>query len=236
MRDESYNRGISEKERQMDQIELRATTREVLGKKVKSLRHQGITPMHLFGHGIESVALQCDTTQLKQVLTEAGKTRLIGLKIDKARKTRNTVVREIQRNARTGELLHVDFYQVRMAEKIKVEVPIVLVGEAPALKTKGNMLMQELSSLSIECLPDEIPPSVELDLSPLAEAEQAIHVKDVVLDEGVTIFDDPEHIVVKISVPRIEKVEEVVVEEAVAEEVAEAPEEAQPSEEESTEE
>ena len=216
----------------MEQIELRVTTREVLGKKVRFLRRQGITPVHLFGHDIESAALQCDTGQLQRVLAQAGKTRLIGLRLDKAKKPRNVVVREIQRNSQTGELLHVDFYQVRMAEKIKVEVPIVLVGEAPALKSKGNMLMQELSKLTIECLPDEIPPTIELDLSSLTEAEQAIQVKDITLGEGITVFDDPEYIVVKVSALPVEKVEEVVVEEVVeAPEAAPLPEEEESKEE-----
>ncbi len=220
----------------MDQIELRANTREVLGKKVRFLRRQGITPVHLFGHGIESAALQCDTGQLQRVLAQAGKTRLIGLRLDKAKKSRNVVVREIQRDSQTGELLHVDFYQVRMAEKIKVEVPIVLVGEAPALKSKGNMLMQELSKLAIECLPDEIPPKIELDLSPLTEAEQAIQVKDIALGKGITVLDDPESIVVKVGALTVERVEEVV-KEVVVEEVIEAAKAAPlPEEEESKEE
>ena len=210
----------------MEQMELRTTTRKVLGKKVRFLRRQGIIPMHLFGHAIESVALQCDITQLQRVLAQAGKTRLIGLRLGKAKKPRNVVVREIQRDPRTGELLHVDFYQVRMAEKIKVEVPIVLIGEAPALKSKGNMLVQDLNSLTIECLPDKIPSSIELELSSLTKAEQAIQVKDIMLGEGVTVFNDPEHIVVKISALPVEKVEEVVVEEAVkAPEAAPLPEE-----------
>ncbi len=206
----------------MGQIELQATNREVLGKKVRFLRRQGITPTHLFGHDVESVALQCDAVQLKQVLAQAGKTRLLSLKIDKAKKPRNVVVREIQKDLRTGDLLHVDFYQVRMAEKIKVEVPIVLVGEAPALKSKENMLLHELNSLSIECLPDQIPSSVELDMGSFTEAGQTIHVKDITLGEEITIFNDPEHLVVKISLRPLEKIEEV--EEAVAEETAEAPE------------
>jgi len=161
-------------------------------------------------------------------LAQAGRTKLIDLKLDKAKKPRKIVVREIQRNPQTGDLLHVDFYQVRMAEKIKVEVPIVLVGEAPALKLKENMLVQDLTSLTIECLPDEIPASVELDLSPLTEVEQLIRVKEIILSEGVTVLNDPEHTVVKISSRPVEKVEEVVEEEVVEEEVeegaAEAPE------------
>jgi len=211
----------------MKQIELQVTNREILGKKVRFLRRQGIIPAHLFGHNFESVALQCDAAQLKRVLVQAGKTRLISLKLDKAKRPRNVVAREIQRNPLTGELLHVDFYQVRMAEKIKVDVPIVLVGEAPALKSKENMLLQELNNLTIECLPDQIPPSIELDVSPLTEAEQAIHVKDIILGEGIAVLIDPEHMVVKISSRPVEKIEEVVAEEVVeAPEAAPLPEEA----------
>jgi len=215
----------------MEQIELQATNRDILGKKVRFLRHEGIIPVHLFGHNIKSAALQCEATHLEQVLAQAGKTRLISLKLDKAKRPRNVVTREVQRDWRTGALLHVDFYQVIMTEKIEVEVPIVLVGEAPALKSKENMLLQELNSLTIECLPDQIPASVELDLSSLTEAEQAIQVKDIMLGEGSTVLNDPERLVVKISVQPLEKREE-----AVVEEMAEAPQAVPSPEEESKEE
>ena len=194
----------------MEQIELQTDTREILGKNVRFLRRQGIVPVHLFGHGVESAALQCDVAQLKQVLTQAGRTKIISLRLDKTKKPRNVMVREIQRDSITGELLHVDLYQVRMAEKIKVEVPIILIGEAPAFKSKENILAQELHSLAVECLPDRIPASIEMDLSSLTEADQVIQVRDITLDEGVIILTDPEHMVVKISLRRAEKVEEVV--------------------------
>ena len=201
----------------MKEIELEANHREVLGKKVRHLRRQHITPVHLFGHNVDSMALQCDTDTLHRVLAQAGKTGLINLKLDKAEKPRNVLVREIQRDTLTGKLLHVDFYEVKATEKIKVAVPIVLVGEAPALKFKGNILVQELDSLGIECLPDKIPARIELDLSSLTEAEQAIRVKDITLGEGVTIsHDDPELIVAKITVTPLEKEEEAVAEVAEA--------------------
>ena len=212
----------------MKQTELLATTREILGKKVRFLRRQGITPVHLFGHNVESVALQCDTAQLKRVLAQTGRTRLISLKVDEAKKPRNVVIREVQREPRTSELLHVDFYQVSMAEKIRVEVPIVSIGEAPALKLKENFLLQELNSLSVECLPGEIPNRVDIDLTSLTEVGQAIHVKDIMLDKEGTILNNPEQLVVKISARHIEKL--------VEEEKVEAPVEAQlPEEKELTE-
>jgi len=215
----------------MEKVELKATNREIVGKKVRFLRREGIIPVHLFGHGIESAALQCDAVQLRQVLAQAGRTKLIGLKLDRAKKPRNVVVREIQKNPITGELLHVDFYQVRMAKKIKVEVPIVLTAEVPALKSKENMLLQELNSLTVECFPDQIPDRVELDPSSLTEAGQAIQVKDIMVGEGVTVLNDPEQMVMKINLRPVEKIEEEVVEA-----VAEAPEAVPSPEEESKEE
>ena len=219
----------------MDKIELEVTNREILGKKVKHLRRQGITPVHLFGHGIESLALQCDTGELERVLAQAGHTGLIGLKLDKEKKPRTVVVREFDRDWRRGKLLHVDFYQIKMEEKIRLEVPVVLVGEAPALKSKDNMLEHELENLTVECLPAKIPASVEVDISSFTEPGQAIRIKDIALDKDVTVLNDPELVVVKISWRPVEKVEEEVVE--VAEEAEEAveevgaPEEAPPGEE-----
>ena len=222
----------------MDKIELDVTNREILGKKVKHLRRQGITPVHLFGHGIESLALQCDTGEVERVLTQAGQTGLIGLKLDKEKKPRTVVVREFDRDWRRGKLLHVDFYQIKMEEKIKLEVPIVLVGEAPALKSKDNMLEHELGTLAVECFPAKIPASVEVDISSFTEPGQAIRVKDITLDKDVAVLNDPELVVVKISWRPVEKVEEEVVEEVEeaveAEEAVQevgAPEEAPPGEE-----
>ena len=214
----------------MKQTELLATTRETLGKKVRFLRRQGITPVHLFGHNVESVALQCDTAQLKRVLAQTGRTRLISLKVDEAKKPRNVVIREVQREPRTSELLHVDFYQVSMAEKIRVEVPIVSIGEAPALKLKENFLLQELNSLSIECLPGEIPNRVDIDLASLTEAGQAIHVRDITLDEGGTILNNPEQLVVKIGTRPVEKLVEEEKEGVEAPVEAKLPEEKEPTE------
>jgi large subunit ribosomal protein L25 len=216
----------------MDKIELKVANREVLGKKVKHLRRQGITPVHVFGHGIESLALQCDTRELEQVLSQAGQTRLITLKLAKEKKPRTVVVREFDRDWRRGQLVHVDFYQVKMEEKIRLEVPVVLVGEAPALKSKTNMLEHELGTLTVECLPAKIPNSLEVDISSLTEPDQSIRVKDVTLGEGITVLNNPELVVVKISLRPVEKVEEKIEEkveekvEEVAEEEAEAPKEA----------
>jgi len=211
----------------MDKIELETTKREVVGKKVRFLRRQGIIPVHLFGHGIVSMALQCDTAKLQRVLAKAGETKVISLKLDNEKRPRSVLVREVQVDSLKGGLLHVDFYQVKKAEKVKVEVPITLVGEAPALELRANMLMQELDTLTVECLPAKIPASVELDISSLTEAEQMVRVKSIELAKGVTILNDPELVVVKISSRPVK----VVAEQEVTEEAVEAPEAAPPPEE-----
>ena len=202
-------------------MDLTAHTREIRGKKVKTLRRQGITPVHVFGHGIEPEALQCNTVDLQKVLAQAGTTGIVGLKVDKSRKKRNVMVREVQKEPRSGQLLHVDFYQIRMEEKLRVDVPIILTGEAPALKLKENFLSHELDSLSIECLPDEIPNLIEVDVSVLEEADQSIHVQDIALGEELTVFNNPDQLVVKINVRHVER--EIEAEEAAEEVEGEVP-------------
>jgi large subunit ribosomal protein L25 len=203
-------------------MELTANTREITGKKVRFLRRQGITPVHVFGHGIEPLAVQCDTLELKKVLSQAGATHIISLKLDKAKKPRSVMVREVQKNAITGELVHVDLYQVRMEEKLKVIVPLVLVGEAPALKLKENFLAHELDRVEIECLPDAIPGQIDVDISGLAAAEQSVHVRDLKLGNGIVILNNPSLLIAKISLRSVEK-EEAAAAPAAAEAAAAEP-------------
>jgi len=222
----------------VEDLKLKATHRAVLGKKARFLRRQGITPTHLYGHNVKSAALQCDTSELQDLLVHAGKTRLVSLDVDGER-AKSVFIREVQRDAVTRELLHVDFYQVKRTEKIAVDVPIVLIGEAPALKFKGRMLVHGINSLNVECLPTNVPPQIDVDITQLEEVEQAINVKDIVLNPEITVHADPEQLVVKISEVMVKEVEEVpeVAEEAVAEEETEARAEAEaPAEEEKPEE
>ena len=206
----------------MTDLTLQVTKRDILGKKVRFLRRQGITPTHLFGHGLESLSLQCNTDELQHIIAQAGTTRLIDLKIDADKPPRSVFIREIQRDTIKGQLLHVDFYQIRKTEKIKADIPIVLVGEAPAMSLKGRMLTHTLNSLSIECLPDKLPPQIEVDLSPLEEVEQVIHVRDITLSPDITVFTDPDQVVAKVSEARV-KEEEVAEVEVEAKEEVEAP-------------
>ena len=200
----------------MKDLTLPVAKRDKLGKKTRFLRRNGITPTHLFGHNIESLALQCDTIELGHIIAEAGMSRLIKLQIEAEKQSRSVFIRKIQRDTLDGQLLHVDFYQVKKEEKITADIPIVLVGEASALKEKGRILTQPITHLGVECLPDKLPPQIEIDLSPLKEVNKAIHVSDIVLDPGVIITTNHDQLVVKVSKVQVEKIE-VVAEEVEAE-------------------
>jgi large subunit ribosomal protein L25 len=214
----------------MEKIELTAHKRDLRGKKVRFLRRQGITPVNLYGQGIESNALQIETPALKKALAQAGRTSLISLKIGSTKRQNMAIVRAIQRDPVKGDLVHVDFYQVRMDQKIKLAVPLVLVGKAPAVKEQGGILVHELSSLEVECLPANMPHSIELDISGLVQLDQALHVKDLHIPEGVTVLTEAEKVVAKIARARIEVVEAVAPVEAEAEVAVEGEEEKEEAE------
>ncbi len=192
----------------MSTLDLKATKRQVEGKKVKQLRRDGITPAHLFGPEVDSVSIQVDTPTLKHMLGEAGHTKLINLHIAREKSTRTVMVREVQIDSLKDEVLHVDFYQVQLTVNIKVDVPIILVGDSAAAKAKGNTLVQELNELTIECLPANIPSTIEVDVTPLVTADLMIRVRDIQVAKDVTVLNDPGVVVARIAIEVVEKVVE----------------------------
>ncbi|MFC1993752.1 50S ribosomal protein L25 [Chloroflexota bacterium] len=185
-------------------VELAASARQILGKKTRFLRRQGITPANLCGHNIKSVALQIETVDLKHIVTRVGKTSLIALKIAGEKNPKTVMLRDIQRSPRSGDLLHVDLYQVKMKEKIKLEIPLHLVGEPFAVKQHKGMLLHNLSSVEVECLPSDLVDNFEIDISGLEEVGQAILVQDMQVPAGITVLTDAEKLVVKIIPLKVE--------------------------------
>jgi len=192
----------------MEQIELETQTREVLGKKVKSLRREGLVPAVLYGHETVSIPLQVEERELNRVLAQAGGHRLIALKVGRSRKRQMALARDVQWDVIAGKPIHVDFYAVVMTEKITTEVPLVLVGEAPAADQVGAMVLQGLDEVEIECLPGDLIEAIEVDLSGLKEIDQAIYVKDLRLPPTVEILTDTEELVAKVTWAAAEVVEE----------------------------
>lgn len=186
----------------MDQIELSAEPRSVIGKQVKVLRRQGVLPANIYGGG-QSTAIQVETRPAQHALARAGKTQLIRLNVAGGQST-NVMVKDFQRHPTRGELLHVDFYRVAMDQKLSVDVPIRLHGDAPAIKTYEGTVFQQLATVSVEALPAELPEAIDVDVSGLEDLDSSIHVRDLPAPEGAVILTDPDELVVKMLPPTVE--------------------------------
>ena len=209
--------------------ELNVAPRQVLGKKVKILRRGGLTPANIFGHNVESQAIQVGTEELKYVLKSAGRNEIVYLRLD-GDDPRPTFVRDVQQHPVTDAILHVDFLQISLREKVRADVPIHLVGVSPAVDTYGGILMHGLDHVTVEALPTEVPSFLEIDVSPLTEINQALHVSDLDVPDGVALFTDVEQVVAKVAPPAVEQVEEVPEEEVEEGEAAPEGEEVAPQE------
>jgi large subunit ribosomal protein L25 len=205
------------------QLELAVEPRSILGKKVKTLRRQGMTPANIYGHGIPSQAVQVLTPDLARTIRAVGRNTMLQLHVEGEKKRRPVFVRTVQRDPITDEFLHVDFYQVSLKEKIRIEVPLVIVGEAPAVSVHQGILLQSVNVVTMEGLPGDLPPHLEVDVSGLEEIDDAVHLKDLDVSPDVTILAEPEMVVAKVAAPRLVEEEEEVEEEL--EEGAEVPEE-----------
>ncbi len=217
---------------QQTKVELKVSPREVLGKKVKALRREGVIPANVYGHALESAAIQVAKEELVQLLRTAGRNEIVYLRLD-GEEPRPVFLRQIQRNPVTDAILHVDFYQISLREKVRMEVPVSLVGTAPAEQMHGGTLLHSLDRITVEGLPTEIPSLIEVDVSGLEEIDATIYVSELSVPGEVAVLTDPEQVVAKVAPPQVEK--EVEEEEEVLEEGDEVPEEGAPEGEEGAE-
>ncbi len=191
----------------MDKIVLEAIKREVTGKKVKALRRDGQLPAVLYGHGIDPKPIVLDHRSSSRILANAESSSLIMVKLDG--KEYPTLVREKQWDYIRRSLLHVDFQVVSMTEKIAAQVRIELVGEAGAVDDFAAILVTGLTELEIEALPANLPDSIEIDISTLANIGDGIFVRDITVAADLEILDDLDAMIVVASAPMAEEVEEV---------------------------
>lgn len=190
----------------MERVTLTANPRSVVRKKLKLLRRQSITPVHVYGPGVPSRSLQAGSQTLTKVLAQAGTNIPISLQIEGEASPVTVFVREIQSHPISEEVLHVDFYQVDVTQKMEVEVPIMVEGEAPAVRVLGGSLIQLMHTITVECLPLDVPEAIRVNVSSLDDFEKAIHVADLNLGAAVTVKADPEEVIAKVSAPRAEEV------------------------------
>ena len=171
-------------------VDLAVDARAVTGKKVRGLRRKGILPAHLYGQGTDSLALQAPTATITHLLRTAERNTIINLQVAGEDGPRPVMLRGVQRNPVTDELVHIDFFQISLTELLRANVPLVLVGEAPAVQVYGGILLQSLDHVIVEALPAEIPGHFNVDVSVLEELDTAVHVRDLEMPPNVVLISD----------------------------------------------
>ena len=195
----------------MKHTKLTAEKRTILGKKLKKLRRDGITPGNVYGKNIKSQAVQVDTKEFSEIYKEVGETGLVDLTLSD--QVIPVLVQNVNKNFR-NQVLHADFYQVNLKEKVKAAVPLEIIGEPKAVTDKIGLLMNILSEVEVEALPEELPEKIEINVEHLANIDEQVTVADLKVPAGVEILTDKEQVVSKIG--------ELVTKEAAEEAAAEA--------------
>jgi len=209
----------------MDKIQFTAETREGKGKGVaRKLRTSGFIPGILYGAGHEPCSIRIEKKSAENIIRKLESHNVMAdlmLKEGKGKpEAIKTLVKDIQMDAIKGDVLHMDFYRIRMDQQVRMGVAVHLIGLAPGVE-QGGILDQEIRELQVQALPDKIPSKIEVDVSALVIGS-SLTVKDIILPEGVSTVEEAERIVVAVLAPKAEKVEEEATAETAAAEAGAA--------------
>ena len=185
------------------QVTLNAQRRTVLGKQVKHLRRDGILPANIYGHQLDSQAIQVDAHEMDRALKSHGPTQLYKLVIAPDGHEDTVIVRHITRQPATNFIQHIDFFHVEMTEPMRAKVPIRLVGEPPAVRLHDGVLIQSLDYAEVEALPADLPDALELDISDMSDLNTSRHASALKPPRKVTLLTPEDEIVVSIQAPRV---------------------------------
>ncbi len=178
-------------------MELLVKNRDVLGKKVKTLRRAGLIPAELYGHGIQNKHLSIPEKEFSKIYKDAGEYTVVNAITETSEKI-PVLISDVTYDHLRGRILSVDLRQIRMDEKIQTKVPIEFIGEAPAIKN-GFIVVTVLNELEIEALPAKIPHRIEVDLTPLKEVSQSIRVSNLKAPKDVKILVPEDAVIVTVS-------------------------------------
>jgi len=180
-------------------MELKAQLRTVFGRKTKSLRRDGFVPAELYGHGVENLHLAVEGREFEKVYSAAGESTVVNLVLGEDEENRPVMIYQVVNNPVTDEILNIDFYQVRLDEAIKVDVPLSFVGVSLAVKESGGVLVKAIQEIEVEALPNNIPHDILVDISALKTIGQSIHVRELNIFSGVKVSLDPETVVATVT-------------------------------------
>jgi large subunit ribosomal protein L25 len=211
----------------MEKIELDADKRLAKGKKNQALRATGKIPAVIYGRGVKTEPIEVETIAIERVYRHAGGNKIISIKVGDGR-VRSVLIQDVQKGAARGELMHVDFYAVRMDEELKADVPLHFIGESTAVYQDEGTLVKNLETVEVECLPGDLPQSFEIDISVLDDFEKSISLGDLLVPAGVKLVEeDLTTLIAKVDPPRSDE-ELAELEEAVVETVPESAQEEDP--------
>jgi large subunit ribosomal protein L25 len=199
----------------MKREKLQVEKRDVLGKKVKSLRKQGLIPGNVYGKDFQSASVQLPLETFMTVFNVVHETGLVDLAYDG--QTIPVLIHNVQVDPRTHTPLHADFFKVNLRQKVSANIPLVAVGEPLALADKKGILVNPLSELEIEALPADLPEKIEVNIEGLAEVGDQILVENLTVPNDVTVVTDPAQLVFRIDELPPEEPEEAPAEEVGAE-------------------
>ncbi len=185
-------------------MDLAVQERSKFGKALKTLRGEGFVPAEFYGHGMQNRHLSIGKKEIEAIFKSDGESGVINLVLGKDKIP--SIIHDISHDSISGDIIHIDFYGVRMDEKITKGIPLEFVGESPAAKSGSGVLNKTLSEVEVEALPGDLPHMIEVDLSGLAELNQSLYVKDLKVPAKVKIMLDPDTVVVTVTPPAEEEV------------------------------
>lgn len=184
-------------------VELKAKNRDEVGRAVKPLRKEGILPAVVYGEGVKTQSISISGKDFEKAYREAGESTLLTLDVEG--KKYNVLIHDIARDPLRGNPIHADFYAVRMDKAIRAQVPVEFIGESPAVKNLGGILVKVMQEIEVEALPKDLPHGLRADLSKLAELEARLTVSDIELPHGVKIIAEMDEVVALVEPPRSEE-------------------------------
>lgn len=187
----------------MAEFTLTVTEREEAGKDLFTMRKRGFIPAVLYGHKTEAMMFWVNYIAFAKLYTEAGESSIIELDVEKGKKM-SVLIHDVQLDPLSSRFSHIDLFQVRMDEKLETHVPLEFVGEAPAVREMGGMLLKPVEELFISCLPKDLPHVLSVDLSSLKTFEDHIQVKDMMIPVGVEVLTEMDTTVALVEAPRSE--------------------------------
>lgn len=185
----------------MSKMEFSAQARGAEKKSAKNLIEKGIIPGVVYGHSFDTVSIQIDKKEFLKVLNEVGESSLINLVVN-GKEVGNVVIKDYQTDPLTGGIVHFDLHKVKMTEKMTANVSIEFIGESPAVKNEGGILVIGQDSIEIRCLPGDLIAEIQVDLSKLEHVDDLLRIKDLYIPEAVEVLDEEENVIVSVTPQR----------------------------------